>query len=379
MQHVYLDHASTTPLIEPVIQEMNTVMREHFGNASSIHHHGRQAKMLVENARKTIAKALGASIGEIFFCSSATEAHNMILTNSIKDLGVQRIISSPIEHHCIIHTLDHLASITDVEIVYLDVDKLGSVDLDQLEGLLTQDKKKTLVSLMYVNNEIGNIIDILRVSEICTTNSALFHCDTVQGIGKLPLNVNDAPMAFLAGSAHKFNGPKGVGFFYMNGDNIISPMMYGGAQERNMRAGTENIIGITGMAVALEKAIEQKEERADHIKKLNRHMRTRLDELDEIIINGTNQIDNILSVSFPATERVDMLMLNLDISRISASSGSACSSGIEHDSHVLQHIGHSKERKTIRFSFSHFNTIEEIDYVIEKLKKFTPIKEAYNN
>jgi cysteine desulfurase len=165
----------------------------------------------------------------------------------------------------------------------------------------------------------------------------------------------------------------------MNGDNIISPMMYGGAQERNMRAGTENIIGITGMAVALEKAIEQKEERADHIKKLNRHMRTRLDELAEIVINGTNQIDNILSVSFPATERVDMLMLNLDISRISASSGSACSSGIEHDSHVLQHIGHSKERKTIRFSFSHFNTIEEIDYVIEKLKKFTPIKEAYNN
>ena len=379
MQHVYLDHASTTPLIEPVIQEMNTVMIEHFGNASSIHHHGRQAKMLVENARKTIAHALGASICEIFFCSSATEAHNMILTNSIKDLGVQRIISSPIEHHCIIHTLDHLASITDVEIVYLDVDKLGSVDLDQLEGLLTEDKKKTLVSLMYVNNEIGNIIDISRVSEICTTNSALFHCDTVQGIGKLPLNVNDAPMAFLAGSAHKFNGPKGVGFFYMNGDNIISQMMYGGAQERNMRAGTENIIGITGMAVALEKAIEQKEERADHIKKLNRHMRTRLDELDEIVINGTNQIDNILSVSFPATEIVEMLMLNLDISRISASSGSACSSGIEHDSHVLQHIGHSKERKTIRFSFSHFNTIEEIDYVIEKLKKFTPIKEAYNN
>ena len=373
MQHIYLDHASTTPLIDAVIDEMNVVMKEHYGNASSIHHHGRQAKMMIENARKTIAQALGASIGEIFFCSSATEAHNMILTNAISDLGVKRIISSPLEHHCIIHTLDHLAKVTDVEIVYLDVDQYGSIDLDQLQTLLADDTK-TLVSLMYVNNEIGNILDIHRVSEICTANGALFHCDTVQGIGKLPLNVNDTPMAFFAGSAHKFNGPKGVGFFYMNGDNIISPMMYGGAQERNMRAGTENIIGITGMSVALEKAIEQKQERADHINKLNQHMRTRLAELDDIVINGTNQIDNILSVSFPATDKADMLMFNLDISRISASSGSACSSGIEHDSHVLQHIGHPAERKTIRFSFSHFNTLEEIDFVIEKLKKFTPIK-----
>lgn len=374
MQHIYLDHASTTPLIEPVIDEMNVVMREHFGNASSIHHHGRQAKMMIENARKTIAQSMGASIGEIFFCSSATEAHNMILTNAISDLGVKRIISSPLEHHCIIHMLDHLDKVTDVEIVYLSVDQQGTLDLDQLNTLLT-DGQKTLVSLMYVNNEIGNILDMKRVCEICSEHDALFHCDTVQGIGKLPLNVNDTPMAFLAGSAHKFNGPKGVGFFYMNGDNIITPMMYGGAQERNMRAGTENIIGITGMAVALEKAIEQKEERAIHIAQLNQHMRTRLDELEDIKINGINQIDNILSVSFPATNKADMLMFNLDISRISASSGSACSSGIEHDSHVLQHIGHPPERKTIRFSFSHLNTIEEIDFVIEKLKKFTPIKE----
>lgn len=373
MQHIYLDHASTTPLIDPVIEEMNVVMREHYGNASSIHHHGRQAKMLIENARKTIAQALGASIGEIFFCSSATEAHNMILTNAISDLGVQRIISSPLEHHCILHTLDHLAEVTDVEIVYLEVDKNGTLNLNQLEELLSTETK-TLVSLMYVNNEIGNILDIDRVSKLCAENDTLFHCDTVQGIGKLPLNVNDTPMAFLAGSAHKFNGPKGVGFFYMNGDNIITPMMYGGAQERNMRAGTENIIGITGMSVALEKALEEKDERAKHIKNINQHMRSRLAELEDIKINGTEQIDNILSVSFPATDRADMLMFNLDISRISASSGSACSSGIEHDSHVLQHIGHPEERKTIRFSFSHFNTIEEIDYVIEKLKKFTPIK-----
>ncbi len=373
MQHIYLDHASTTPLISPVIEEMNVVMKEYYGNASSIHHHGRQAKMLIENARKTIAQALGASIGEIFFCSSATEAHNMILTNAISDLDVKRIISSPLEHHCIIHTLDHLVKETDVEVVYLNVDQHGTIDLDQLQNLLAEDQK-TLVSLMYVNNEIGNILDMNRVSEICSTNGALFHCDTVQGVGKLPLNVNDTPLAFLAGSAHKFNGPKGVGFLYMNGDNIISPMMYGGAQERNIRAGTENIIGITGMAVALEKALEQKTERADHIKSLNQHMRTRLEELDDIKINGTDQIDNILSVSFPPTDRADMLMFNLDISRISASSGSACSSGIEHDSHVLQHIGHPAERKTIRFSFSHFNTLEEIDFVIEKLKKFTPVK-----
>jgi len=373
MQHIYLDHASTTPLIDPVIEEMNVVMREHYGNASSIHHHGRQAKMMIENARKTIAQALGASIGEIFFCSSATEAHNMILTNAISDLGVQRIISSPLEHHCIIHMLDHLEKVTNVEVVYLPVDSLGNLDLDKLEELLAEEKK-TMVSLMYVNNELGNILDIKKVSDICQKNKAYFHCDTVQGIAKLPLNVNDTPMSFLAGSAHKFNGPKGVGFFYMNSDNIITPMMYGGAQERNMRAGTENIIGITGMSVALEKALEEKEERAAHIAKLNAHMRSRLNELDDVKINGTNQIDNILSVSFPPTDRADMLMFNLDISRISASSGSACSSGIEHDSHVLQHIGHPPERKTIRFSFSHLNTIDEIDYVIEKLKKFTPVK-----
>jgi len=218
MEHIYLDHASTTPLIDPVIDEMNDVMRNHFGNASSIHHHGRKAKMMIENARKTIAQALGASIGEIFFCSSATEAHNMILTNAISDLGVQRIISSPLEHHCIVHTLDHLSETTAVEVIYLDVDHQGTIDLNQL-ALLLSDSKKTLVSLMYVNNEIGNILDIQKVSDICIDNNALFHCDSVQGIAKLPLNVNDTPMAFLAGSAHKFNGPKGVGFFYMNSDN----------------------------------------------------------------------------------------------------------------------------------------------------------------
>jgi len=374
MQHIYLDHASTTPLIEPVIDKMTQVMKDYYGNASSIHHHGRQAKMLIENARKVIANAIGASIGEIFFCSSATEAHNMILTNAIKDLDIKRIISSPVEHHCILHTLDYLAKNTEVEVVHLSVDQNGTIDLEQL-NLLLQEETKTLVSLMYVNNEIGNILDINRVSELCAEYEALFHCDAVQGIGKLALNVNDTPMAFLAGSAHKFNGPKGVGFFYMNSENIIRPMLYGGAQERNMRAGTENIIGICGMSVALEQALEQREKRAQKISVLYHHMRKRLDELEDIVINGTNQIENILSVSFPATERADMLMFNLDISGISASSGSACSSGIEHDSHVLQHIGHPSDRKTIRFSFSHLNSIEEIDFVIEKLKKFTPVKE----
>lgn len=374
MEHIYLDHAATTPLIQPVIEEMTKVMKDHFGNASSIHHHGRQAKMMIENARKSIANALGASIGEIFFCSSATEAHNMILVNSIKDLAVKRIISSPLEHHCIIHTLDYLAENSDVEIVYLSVNHEGSIDLQQLDHLLT-DGTKTMVSLMYVNNEIGNILDIKRVSDICSKHKALFHCDSVQGIGKLPLDVNETPLSFLAGSAHKFNGPKGIGFFYMNSDNIISPLLYGGAQERNMRAGTENIIGIIGMSVALEKAIEERAERANAVSKINHHFRTRLYELDDIIINGINQIDNIISVSFPGTNKADMLMFNLDISRISVSSGSACSSGIEHDSHVLQHIGHPTERKTIRFSFSHLNSIDEIDYVIEQLKKFTPVKE----
>lgn len=375
MKHIYVDHASTTPLIEPVIAEINRVMIDHYGNPSSIHYHGRQAKMIIENARKTVAQALGASLGEIFFCSSATEAHNMILNNTIEDLGVKRIISSPIEHHCILHTLDHIKNTTDVEVVNLNVDQHGSIDLEQLTTLLTDDDTKTMVSLMYVNNELGNITDIHKVSEICNANQAYFHCDTVQAIGKLDLNVNDTPMAFCAGSAHKFNGPKGVGFFYMNMNNILKPMLYGGAQERNMRAGTENILGITGMATALSYALAEKTQRQEHIQKLSDHFKQRITtELEDIIINGTNQIPNIISVSFPATDRADMLMFNLDISGISASSGSACSSGIALDSHVLTGIGHPAERKTIRFSLSHLNTIEEIDIIIDKLKGFTPTK-----
>lgn len=374
MKHIYLDHAATTPLITPVIEEMTRVMSDHYGNASSIHYHGRQAKTIVEQARKTVALELSASLGEIFFCSTATEAHNMILFQSVNHLGVKRIISSPLEHHCILHTLEHISEHSDTEVIYLNVDHQGQLDYDQLATLLNEEPK-TLVSLMYVNNELGNINNIQLVSDLCQEHNALFHCDTVQGIGKLKIDLNETPMAFAAGSAHKFNGPKGVGFFYMNSENIIPPMILGGAQERNMRAGTENVYGISGLATALSYAANERAERAAHIKALNQYFRQKLDEvLVDIKINGTNQIDNILSVSFPPSEKADLLMFNLDISGISASSGSACSSGIALDSHVLTAINHPTDRKTIRFSFSHLNTMEEIDYVIEKLTAFTPTK-----
>jgi len=380
MERIYFDNASTTPLEPRVYELMIKALKEQYGNPSSIHFHGRHARSLIEEARKKIANILKASIGEIYFCSTATEANNMILKNSVEFLNVERIITSPTEHHCVLYSLEYLQKQHSVEVVFLNVDDRGNPDLDQLEELLGDKSNKTLVSLMHSNNEIGTKIDYPRVCEMCDKHKVLFHCDTVQSLGKYDINVSEHKISFLSGASHKFHGPKGVGFFYMNGDNIIPPFIHGGAQERNMRAGTENLHGIIGIAEALRIAYQERESVIKHISTLRDHFKSRLiNEFEDICFNGNqdeNYLHHVLSVSFPPTPKAEMLMFNLDISGISASSGSACSSGIESDSHVLVAINHPKDRKTVRFSFSKFNTIEEVDHVIEKLKTMSPIKSS---
>lgn len=383
MDRIYFDNASTTPLEPRVYDLMVKLMKEQFGNPSSIHFHGRHARSLIEEARKKIANILKASIGEIYFCSSATEANNMILKNAVAFLGVKRIITAPTEHHCVLHSLDYLKENKSLEVIFLSVDDQGNPNLDELEALLKKSDSKTMVSLMHGNNEIGTKLDFLRVSEICESNATLFHCDAVQSLGKYDINLSKQKVSFLSGASHKFHGPKGVGFFYMNGDNIIPPFIHGGAQERNMRAGTENLHGIVGVAEALKIAYEEKDEVISHISKLREYFKQRLtSELEDIQFNGNQNnlyLHHVLSVSFPPSPKAEMLMFNLDISGISASSGSACSSGIEEDSHVLIAINHPNNRKTVRFSFSKFNTLEEVDIVIDKLKSMTANKLSTSN
>lgn len=374
---VYFDNASTTPLLPEVAKRMHEINKQYFGNPSSIHYYGRNAKIIVEDARKVIAEGLGASIGEIYFTSGATEANNMALYCSVRDLGIKEIISSKTEHHCNLHMFQYLENAGICNITYLESDKFGHVRQDDLEELLST-KENVLVSLMHGNNEIGTLHPIDALSELCSHHNALLHCDTAQTIGKLPINVSKTKISFIAGSAHKFYGPKGVGFIYINNDNLIKPLFHGGDQERGMRSGTENISGIAGMSVAFEKAQEEMSSRTEHILALRSYFLLKVsNELLDVKLNGsqTDFLPNILSLSFPPSNKADMLMMNLDIMGICASSGSACSSGVENDSHVLEVIQHDPKRKTIRFSFSHFNTREEIDYVIDKLKKATPIKE----
>lgn len=375
---VYLDNAATTPISEKVIEVMTDCMKRHYGNPSSIHADGRTVRAILEEARKTVANRIGASIGEIFFTSGGTESNNMALKCSVRDLGVECIISSPAEHHCILHTLENLERTQGIEILYLDIDKQGRINMNQLEDLLAHSDKKTMVSLMHANNEIGTMIDMDKVSQLCETHNAIFHSDTVQTIGHFPMDVSKTKIHFLSAGAHKFHGPKGVGFIYINGDAMIKPFIDGGSQERNMRGGTENVYGIIGMAKALELACDHMDERQQHISSLRNYLLEQLESnFEDIQFNGDykdNYLYTVLSVSFPPSPKSSLLLLNLDISGISASGGSACSSGAEAGSHVMKSIGADPMRKTIRFSFSHYNTKEEIDFVIEKLKSIIAVK-----
>ncbi len=375
---IYLDNAATTPLRPEVIEAMTRSMQEHFGNPSSIHADGRTVRAAIEEARKTVAKHLNASIGEIFFTSGGTESNNMAIKCSVRDLGVRRIISSPIEHHCVLHSLESVEK-QGVTIEMLRVDDRGRIDYNQLEALL-QDAGagKTLVSIMHANNEIGTLSDMERISELCHTYGAFYHSDTVQTMGHFPIDVSKTKIHFISGGAHKFHGPKGCGFIYINGETKLKPMIDGGSQERNMRGGTENIYGITGLAKAFDLACENMETYSNYIDDLRSYFMEQLREnFEGIEFNGDydgKYLYTVLSVSFPPSPKSDLLLLQLDIAGISASGGSACSSGAEAGSHVLAGIGADPDRKTIRFSFSHYNTKEEIDQVIDKLKNIIEVK-----
>lgn len=370
---VYFDNAATTPLDPDVIKVMTETMQEHFGNPSSIHAHGRQAKTIVEKARKTVASLLKTSPSEIFFTSGGTEADNMAIVRSITDLGIKHAVTSSLEHHAVLHTLEDLEQRGIIHLDFVRVDNQGNVDTEHLRELLSQNPR-TFVSLMHANNEIGTLTDIQRISEICQEFDAVFHSDTVQTMGHYVHDLSSLKIDFITGAAHKFHGPKGVGFIYINGKNKIRPLLYGGAQERNMRGGTENVYGIVGLAKALELCYEHMETHRIHIQGLKDYMRLELQKnIPDVKFNGNTQANDslytVLNVSLPCIEIADMLLFSLDIAGISASGGSACSSGSELGSHVLQALDNDSQRPSVRFSFSKYNTKAEIDFVVKKLKE----------
>ncbi|TDS16174.1 cysteine desulfurase family protein [Sphingobacterium paludis] len=369
---VYFDNAATTPLEPEVIKVMTETMQENFGNPSSIHAHGRQVKTIVEKARKTVAGLLKASPSEIFFTSGGTEADNMAIVRSIIDLGITHAITSPLEHHAVLHTLEEQEKRGLIHLDLIRLDELGNVDLAHLRELLAANPR-TFVSLMHANNEIGNLTDIRAVAEICKEFNAVFHSDTVQTMGHYVHDLSDLQIDFITGAAHKFHGPKGVGFLYVNGRNKIQPLIYGGAQERNMRGGTENVYGIVGLAKALELCYQEMEQHRAHIQGLKDYMLSALREaIPAVTVNGNSEAEKslytVLNVSLPCTEIADMLLFSLDIAGVSASGGSACSSGSEIGSHVLRALACDTNRPSVRFSFSKYNTREEVDFVVKTLK-----------
>ena len=369
---VYLDNAATTKLDDTVFDTMIPFMKEEYGNPSSIHAFGRKTRSAIEVARKTVAKLLNVSPSEIFFTSGGTEADNMAINQSIDTLGITHAITSKIEHHAVEHTLQILEKAGKVKLSWVNVDEKGNVDLNHLEELL-KNNERSLVSLMHANNEIGTLLPFERVGEICEKYDAVFHSDTVQTMGHYPMDLQKVKVHFVTCAAHKFHGPKGVGFLYIKHNIKIKPMILGGAQERNMRGGTECTQGIIGLAKALEICYNEMDEHIAYIQGLKNYMKDALEKaIPGIEFNGeigdSNSLYTILNCCFPAHPDAEMMLFNLDIAGIAASGGSACSSGSNQGSHVLRGIGSDTSRASIRFSFSKYNTKEEIDYTIEKLK-----------
>lgn len=371
----YFDNAATTPMDERVLEVMMPFFRHNFGNPSSTHSHGRNAKVELEKARKKIASLLHASPSEIVFTSGGTEADNAAIWGAISAYGIQQIISSPLEHHAVLHVTENAANRHQIPRSLLEVNAEGSVNLDQLEQLL-QETPNSLVSLMHGNNEIGNLNDLPRISDLCQRYGAYFHSDTVQTVGHYPLDLQNLSIHAIAGSAHKFHGPKGVGFLYINSNKKLPPFIEGGSQERNRRGGTENIASIVGMAKALELAQEEQAQHQQYISELKHYFATRiLKAIPEVTFNGlsghpSQSLYTVLNVSLPPNENTrGMLLFHLDLKGISASGGSACNSGARLGSHVLQSVGADPERENVRFSFSRFNTLEEIDYTISQLEE----------
>jgi cysteine desulfurase len=369
---IYLDNAATTPLDPEVFEAMKPFMLEDFGNPSSIHAHGRKVRAAIESSRKKIAELLHCTPGEIIFTSGGTEADNAIITSGIHTYGIKHAISTPIEHHAVTHTLETLQKKGVVQLHYVALDAKGHADLAHLEELLQQ-YPNALISLMHANNEIGNLLDIKRVGEMAEEHKAFFHSDTVQTMGHYVHNMKELHVCGMTAAAHKFHGPKGVGFMYIRKDRKIEQFIHGGAQERNMRGGTENVYGIIGIAKALEIAYREMNEHEQHVKKLKASMIDKLKaNIPGVLFNGDSgnldrSLYTVLNVSLPESEENDMLLFNLDLQGISASGGSACSSGATTGSHVLGALYPESKRGAVRFSFSKYNTEEEIDAAVEKL------------
>ena len=376
---VYFDNAATTPMRKEVIESISSVMGECYGNPSSSHAFGRTAKTYIETARKAIANLLNAMPQEIIFTSGGTESDNMILNCAVKDLKVTTLISSSIEHHAVLHALEALQKIHKINIAYVKVDHKGTIDLNHLEQLLQKDDSKKLVSLMHVNNEIGNILDLKKVGDMCHKYEALFHTDAVQGIGHFEFDLEELPIDFLSSAAHKFHGPKGIGFSFIRKNSGLEPFIHGGAQERGLRAGTESVHNIVGMYKALQIAYQNLKKEKKLIASIKEHFKSSLLNIfPEVKFNGCSGENSIstytlINVAFPISqEKASLLDFHLDLKGIACSKGSACQSGSTSGSHVLNTIQSDeiKSWPSLRFSFSIFNTKEEVDYVMNVLEEF---------
>ena len=379
MENVYFDSAATTQIREEVVEKMTSVLKENYGNPSSTHSFGRSSKTLIEQARKTVAKILNVKASEIVFTSGGTEADNLALNSAVRDLGVERIITSRIEHHAVLYTVNQLQDCFDVEVEYVNIDSKGNVDLNDLEERLKSSEKKTLVSLMHVNNEIGNKLDLKKTAELVKSHRALFHSDTVQSIGHFNLDLSEIPVDFTAVSAHKFHGPKGVGFAFVRSHSGLKPLIFGGEQERGHRAGTEGVHNIVGLEESLKLAYENLEEEKEYISSLKKYFIESLKkQVPGVKFNGAcedfeNSTYTLLNVCLPLSqEKALMLLFQLDLKGIACSKGSACQSGSDQGSHVLNAFLSEEDKKkpSLRFSFSRYNTKEEIDYVVKTLKEF---------
>ncbi len=372
-KRIYFDNAATTALAPEVLEAMLPYMTDKFGNPSSIYSYGRESRLAIENARKSVARILNAHPAEIFFTSGGTESSNTAITASVRDLGCKRIITSPIEHHAVLHTVEYLRNRGEAQLSFVELLPNGHVDLDRLEELLKAGEEKTLVTLMHANNEIGNLLNLQEVGEMCKRYGAVFHSDTVQTVGHYPIDLRRTPVHFITAAAHKFHGPKGVGLLYINENISIHPYIHGGSQERNMRAGTENLYGIVGFAKALELSATSYASDSGFINSIKQYMAEQLKKhIRGVEFNGDfagRSLYTVLNVSLPKTEKSEMLLFNLDINNICASGGSACTSGADQGSHVIRSINNDPNRVPVRFSFCRHNTKEEVDIVVEKLKE----------
>lgn len=367
---VYFDNAATTPLHPEVLEAMLPFMTEHFGNPSSIHSYGRKTRTAIEQARKKVAAFLNVSPAEIVFTSGGTEANNMAIRCGLQQSGITHAITSSIEHHAVLHTLEALEQRGEIKLSFVNLLPNGHVDLNHLEELLSS-HSKSFISLMHANNEIGNLLDLKKVSQLAELYHAVLHTDTVQTIGHYPFNLQDTPVNFLTCAAHKFHGPKGVGFLYVSNRLKVPPLIYGGSQERNQRGGTENLYGIVGLAKALEIAERDLNEHMQYVSGLKFYMIHELEKaFPDVQFNGDakgESLYTVLNVSLPPTDKAEMVLFNLDISGVSVSGGSACSSGTDTGSHVLRALGVKTDRPNVRFSFSRMNTTAEVDFTIQQL------------